>query len=488
MSSHTYKPELVKCFNLSFGTSHDKHYNFSNEELFHLTPDHIYAYLAYKAFGTTQPSDTDKPTKGRSNSIEYAKKAISYFMPNKMMKWDLQNNSGNPTKSVIVNELIKRIKKAEVRREGKASAARRPMELTEFAEVIKRCRTMPSDNIGRHTGAAYFLFQFHMMARLDDVENFKCEDIMVNLEHPFTLKSKMRWSKNVLEERKSPDQIIIGSMDPNFCVLLGLALHLEHASLTINQNSSPLLFSVPKRSIQDLLGEITSQEDFLIFNRNSPIGTHSIRKLPATYARRNGCSKDDVDARGRWKSNKRIVDTYIDCLIPFPDAKVASTLCIGGPVKYVVREEFASTITENLIFELVGVNISNLFPRQVALVLGKVIIWAAYDDAICELMDPNIVARIKSFIPATESIIEGTALNPVTKVALVVAGNEGNLLIEELVQENNNNANSTRISGSYDQTSVMITQVWFLVKVFYFNFFTDISFQYFLDQRVAASK
>ena len=85
------------------------------------------------------------------------------------MKWDLQNNSGNPTKLVIVNDLIKRIKKEEVRREGKASAARRPMELTEFAEVIKRCRMMPHDHTAHHTGAAYFLFQFRMMARLDDV-------------------------------------------------------------------------------------------------------------------------------------------------------------------------------------------------------------------------------------------------------------------------------------------------------------------------------
>ena len=65
------------------------------------------------------------------------------------------------------------------------------------------------------------------------------------------------------------------------------------------------------------------------------------------YARRNGCSKDDVDDRGRWKSNKRIVDTYIDGLvIPFPDAKVASTLCIGALVKYVVRKEFSNLIND----------------------------------------------------------------------------------------------------------------------------------------------
>ena len=189
----------------------------------------------------------------------------------------------------------------------------------------------------------------------------------------------------------------------------------------------------------------------MLFNANIPIGIQSIRKRPATYARRNGCSKDDVDVRARWKFIKRIVDTYIYCLIPFPDAKVASTLCISGSVKYEVREDFASKFTEKSIFQLVGAKISNLCPRQVALVLGRVIIWAAYDAEISELMDPNNVARIKSFIPATESTIELSTLNLVTKVALVVAGNKGNLLIKELAQQNNNNVNS-RISGSYDQT------------------------------------
>ena len=88
--THTYKPKS----DISQGNS----YNFTNEELFNLTPDYIDTYLANKAIGTTQPLDTDEPSQGRSNSIEYAKKAILYFMPNKLMKWDLQNNSGNPTR------------------------------------------------------------------------------------------------------------------------------------------------------------------------------------------------------------------------------------------------------------------------------------------------------------------------------------------------------------------------------------------------------
>ena len=230
MNSHVYKPELVKCFNLSFGASHGNSCDFSNSELFNLTPDHIYAYLPNKTLGIIQPSDTDKPTQGRSNSIEYSKKAILYFMPNKLMKWDLQNNSGSSTKSVMVDELNKKIKKQKLEgkgREGKASVAWHHMHLTEVIEVIKRCRMMPHNHSGRHIGAAYFLFQFHMMARLDDVGNFKCEDTMVNIKYPYTLTSKMCWSKNVLEEHKILDQIIIGSMNPNFCKLLGLALYLK---------------------------------------------------------------------------------------------------------------------------------------------------------------------------------------------------------------------------------------------------------------------
>jgi hypothetical protein len=36
--------------------------------------------------------------------------------------------------------------------------------------------------------------------------------------------------------------------------------------------------------------------------RDETLGSHSIRKLAATHARCSGCSKDDKDIRGHWKS------------------------------------------------------------------------------------------------------------------------------------------------------------------------------------------
>ena len=121
-SIQTYKSELIKCYNLAFGTNYDTSYNFLNDELFELTPAHFYSYLSLKIFGTTSPLATEKATQGRSSIIEYSKRAILYFMPNKLVKWDLQGDSGNPTISVIINELIKRVKKHKIRREGKASS------------------------------------------------------------------------------------------------------------------------------------------------------------------------------------------------------------------------------------------------------------------------------------------------------------------------------------------------------------------------------
>ena len=82
-----YKQELVKCFNFSFNTSHDHSHIFSNDKLFQLTPEHIYGFLAEKVFGTSSPLEDCKPMYGRASSMEFTKKAILYFMPNRLMKW-----------------------------------------------------------------------------------------------------------------------------------------------------------------------------------------------------------------------------------------------------------------------------------------------------------------------------------------------------------------------------------------------------------------
>ena len=73
------------------------------------------------------------------------------------------------------------------------------------------------------------------------------------------------------------------------------------------------------------------------------IGTHSSRKRAYTRMRRCGISKDYADYCGRWKK-RRVTDQYEDVLLPYTDAKAASALCPGGPMKYTISDE--NVVTE----------------------------------------------------------------------------------------------------------------------------------------------
>ena len=75
-------------------------------------------------------------------------------------------------------------------------------------------------------------------------------------------------------------------------------------------------------------------------------------------------------------------------------------------MKYLTRVEFSNLINDNLILQLSGSNITNLFPRQVALVLGVLILWAVFEEEISKIIQPNIVDRIKRQGCATDIRLE----------------------------------------------------------------------------------
>ena len=129
-------------------------------------------------------------------------------------------------------------------------------------------------------------------------------------------------------------------MDPVFCPILALAIHMEHAlmngRMSTDRERDQSLFGISKKIASSHFGDVVDEDGFPAA-KEGPLGTHSIRKFPATYARRNGCQTDDIDARGRWKRKRGVVDRYIDVAIPYADAKVASILAIGGPIKYCPR-------------------------------------------------------------------------------------------------------------------------------------------------------
>ena len=86
--------------------------------------------------------------------------------------------------------------------------------------------------------------QFHLIGRCDDVNHLETEGVRNHELFPdFCLQLQVQWSKNVREERHCPDQLLLGCNDPDFCVLLGLAGHLE-TKLTDGSHHSCFLFGV----------------------------------------------------------------------------------------------------------------------------------------------------------------------------------------------------------------------------------------------------
>jgi len=133
-------------------------------------------------------------------------------------------------------------------------------------------------------------FHYNMMVRVDDVTKLKMEDLKPNPRFPFALQCQLCWSKNVLEERATPFQILLGLADHHYCILLALGLYLEmwiaggegqHSQhVFVAQNETPeqvknACYSAIKTYAFDAKDFVRAQE--------GPIGTHSLCKLPATF-------------------------------------------------------------------------------------------------------------------------------------------------------------------------------------------------------------
>ena len=189
---------------------------FTREQLLELKPQHIHDWLAKKAFHKADYSyeNGDRPIYARSSSLDFWKKAISFFMPNHNPHWC--NDQGNPTKHQMHRKLIDLVKLCEVRGEGADSKTKRALTIVEFFKELEMLR-----NHGKETEDFKFcvkypamtLWQYHLIGRVDDVCHFGMSNLKGHEIFPFALKTKVQWSKNVRDEQKCPDQIILGSED-----------------------------------------------------------------------------------------------------------------------------------------------------------------------------------------------------------------------------------------------------------------------------------
>ena len=125
-----------------------------------------------------------------------------------------------------LNQFINKVKKMEVCKQGKSLQAMRALTIEEFKYLMNKLEES-NDSKRKYAILALCAFQFHLIARINDTCQFMLKELMVHELFPFALCGRMRWSKNVLEERHCPSQIILGANDPDFCVLLNVGIYLE---------------------------------------------------------------------------------------------------------------------------------------------------------------------------------------------------------------------------------------------------------------------
>ena len=329
LKEKVYQPYLVKYMSYNNEAIYEKGKLFSNDELLATTPESVARWMTMKAFGVPVLEDVRATPRIRSSTLEMYKKAVSWYMPHREPAWNTVSSFGNPTKSRVVNDLIKFVKLKEVRRLGVLSSARRALTQHEFHIALAMLSTKTTFPL-RYRLPTMMKLQYHLITRSDDLGHFRTDDLKGYSDPKycmFALAIKVVWSKNLHEERHCPEQIILGSMDSTYCLLMALSIYLEQWITNGKGSSSVYLFSdnieeekTPTRT-KDWYGKSLSKQVFTndefytisCSERCDKLGSHSLRKYPATWASRNDCSADEIEIRGRWKRNaNRIVDRYID--------------------------------------------------------------------------------------------------------------------------------------------------------------------------------
>lgn len=317
---------------------------------------------------------------------------------------------------------------------------KRDVTQSEFQMTLSLFRKK-SDNASKYKYPCMLNWQYHLINRLDDTCHARRDDPHGHPTFQYALEVKVAWSKNVMEERQCPPQILFGSNDPENCILIALAIYLEQ-DLEWHQDAEWLFTSnlgedapinLKSQWRKRLEKDVWNHADFKALTpttlRDNGIGTHSYRKYPTTKARRHGMSIEQCEVRGRWKSQgSKVVNRYINPAQLYDDAKVAETLCYGGAVAYVLEEGFEFVIDDWLMTHVlphIAARYGN--DRRMCRVLGYALLYVALEDSLEYMLPLPMKQRICAAYIIAANGKEG---NPIKKIPVVVYRISDNLRID----------------------------------------------------------
>ena len=109
------------------------------------------------------------------------------------------------------------------------------------------------------------------------------------------------------------------------------------------------------------------------------------------------------------------MDTYVDTTIPYPDAKVAAALCVGGPIMYEFVQSFRLDdcwVNENVVPNIM----KNHSCKRTSAVFGRAFLWACFDPLTKDHVPQDISDRVTAQYERIRTL--EPAINPVKKLVL----------------------------------------------------------------------
>ena len=448
----SYKGVLRNFFEYTHNKKYGSRHEFTKDDIDGTTHEQVLAWLNFRAYGTPNPvNDSNLKVILRVNTIKQYKKALSYFLQD------------DRAKSTDLNKSIRLAKLLQVRKNGKKPQARDPLDHPMFQHLIEVLKKEEKSGsyVVTHGIPAMLCFQFAMIGRIDDVTQFQLTSLRDHEDFPTdALQAQFSWSKNVLEERHAPWQMLLGSTMTTYCVLVNMGIWIEcHHATQPGASASPYVFSfsgdhsVPdggrkaKDVVSNKLKKIFKEDDY--YKGKGTFGSHSIRKYAVTYCRNTGVVKDDYEYRGRWRDSRRVTATYENTSLPFIDAKVCFSLCQGGACNYAASD----CIDQNFLCTKVAPHIRAKLGPNVAKLLGSAVMWAVF--AKPEMVPVFLRERILgAYNLLANKLPEGE--NPIQRRQLILvqrANGSGKFELShaptQLRAENQQQQHSTDINGDY---------------------------------------
>lgn len=108
-------------------------------QLLGVQPTDVARFLTHKAYGTVSPV-ADSQAIQRHTTLNTYKSAISTVMPRRLQQWDPVSNTGNPTHSQEVNDVISAVERLQTQGRGIRSQARRDFKFAEVLSLLTAAR------------------------------------------------------------------------------------------------------------------------------------------------------------------------------------------------------------------------------------------------------------------------------------------------------------------------------------------------------------